>query len=88
VIFSMAYHWHLAILGASGRLMLEGAAVKGLRALYFQVQERQVGDGDVGGIMALVVLMVAGAFGIKAELVFCDVCDFSLANLAFSACVH
>ena len=88
VIFSVADNWHLAILGASGGLMLEFTAVKGLGAFDLQVQEGQVGNRHVGGIMALVVLMVAGAFGIKAKLVFGDVGDFALANFALSACVH
>jgi hypothetical protein len=38
--------------------------------------------------MALVVLVVAGALGIKTKLVLSDIGDFSLANFAFSACVH
>lgn len=88
MVFAVAYHWHLARLGASGRLMLERTAVKCLSSLDLQVQERQVGNGDVSGIMALVVLMVAGAFGIKAKLVLGDVCNFALANFALSPCVH
>ena len=88
VVFAVAYHWHLAIFGASGCLMLEGAAVKSLGALYFQVQKRKVGDGYVSGIVALVVLMVAGALGVKAKLVFGNVGHLALANLAFSACIH
>ena len=88
MIFSVADNWHLAILGASGGLMLEFTAVKGLGALDFQVQKRQVGNCYVSGIMALVVLMVAGALGVKAKLVFCDVGDLKLAAFPFTACVH
>jgi len=88
MIFTVANDWHLAILGASGGLMLEFTAVKGLGALDFQVQKRQVGNCYVSGIMALVVLMVAGALGVKAKLVFGDVGHLALANFAFIACVH
>jgi len=84
----MANDWHLARLGAGCGLMLKGAPVKVLSALYLQVQKRQVGNGHVGGIMALVVLVMAGAFGVKTEFMLCDVGDFALAAFAFSACVH
>jgi len=88
MVFAVADNRHLARLGASGRLMLEGAPVKGLRSLYFKVQKGQVGNGHISGIMALVVLVVAGALGIKTKLVLSDIGDFSLANFALSACVH
>ena len=38
--------------------------------------------------MALVVLVVAGALGIKTKLMFGDVGLLALANFAFRACVH
>jgi len=88
MVFAVADNWHLARLGASGCLMLKSAPVKGLRSLYFKVQKRQVGDGHIRSIMALVVLVVAGALGIKAKLMFSDICDLALANFAFVACVH
>lgn len=88
MIFAVANDRHLAIFCASGGLMLIGSPVKGLGALDFQVQKRQVGNRYVSGIVPLVVLMVAGAFSVKPEFMLCDVCDFALAAFAFSACVH
>ena len=88
MIFAVANNWHLAIFCAGGGLMLERAPVKGLGAFDLQVQKGQVGNRYIGGIVSLVVLMVAGAFGVKAEFMLGDVCDFAFACFAFSACVH
>lgn len=88
MVFAVANNWHLAIFCAGGRLMLEGAPVKGLGALDFQVQKGQVGNGHIGSIVAMVVLMVAGALGVEAKFMFRDVGHFALAAFAFSPCVH
>ena len=68
--------------------MLGGAPVKWWVALAFQVQKGQVGNRYIGGIVALMVLMVAGALGVKAKFMLGDVCDFALAAFALVACVH
>jgi hypothetical protein len=88
MIFAVANHWYLARLGASGRLMLKRAPVKGLRSLHFKVQKWQVSNGHISGIMALVVLVLPSALGIKTELVLRDVGHLALTYFAFVACVH